>query len=178
MIISSPLKVVVRVMNDLKNKGVIDDYAVYGAIAVMNYTEPFGTTDLDITVSMKVESPIILLTPIYNEFTRLGYLWQEEHIIVEGFPVEFMVGDELELEAISQANIVKVDGDEVKVLTPEYLIALFVRSDRPRKDRPKVYMLLEQAKIDYHKLQTLLMKCRLLAKFERIYEVSLSQYEH
>ncbi|MBI4333379.1 MAG: nucleotidyltransferase [Chloroflexi bacterium] len=158
--------VVVRVMNELKKRRVIKDYAIYGAFAVLKYTEPFHTGDLDVCVLVK-SSPIINLSPIYGAFTRLGYAWKGEHIIVEGFPVEFMAADKLEAEAMLTANVARVGGKRVKVLSPEYLIALAVRAGRP-KDISKLFLLLEQAKVRQALLDDILVRYRLRSRFERV----------
>jgi hypothetical protein len=41
------MKNVLEVMNNLKEKGLIKDYAIGGAIATLKWTEPFFTRDLD-----------------------------------------------------------------------------------------------------------------------------------
>lgn len=161
------LLVVIKVMNRLKKVGAILDYAIFGAMAVMKYTEPFNTKDLDILVSIKPQ-PVIVLSPIYDEFTKLGYQREGQHLIVEGFPIEFMVADELELEAMANANLVTVGGLKTKVLGPEYLIALATRSNRP-KDRNKVVMLLTEFKVNQRKLEDILVKYKLRDRFERLY---------
>lgn len=162
------LLVVIKVMKRLKGEGIVLDYAIYGAMAVMKYTEPFFTADLDVIVSYR-PAPIILLTPIYDEFKKLGYHWEGQHIMVEDFPVEFMAAGELEAEAIANANIVTVGGFKTKILTPEYLIALSVKADRT-KDRRKVDLLLSQVKIDFSKLDDILIRNGLKSKFNRIYK--------
>jgi hypothetical protein len=43
-------------MNNLKEKGLIKDYAIGGAIATLRWTEPFFTRDLDIFVIPKKRS--------------------------------------------------------------------------------------------------------------------------
>ena len=110
-----------------------------------------------------------MLSPIYDEFKKLGYHWEGQHIIVEGFPVEFMAAGELEDEAIENANIVSVGGIKTKILKPEYLIALSVKADRT-KDRRKVDLLLSQVTIDVTKLKDVLVRYSLESKFDGIYK--------
>ena len=162
------LLVVIKIMNKLKKEGVVLDYAIFGAMAVMKYTEPVFTTGLDIIVSFR-PSPIIILTPIYDEFKKLGYQWEGQHIIVEGFPVEFMASGELEDEAIEKANVVSVGGIKTKILKPEYLIALSVKAGRT-KDRMKIDLLLSQVKIDVTNLNDILVRHSLKSKFDRTYK--------
>jgi hypothetical protein len=42
------LKKTLKVLNDLKKKGIIKDYAIAGGIATIFYVEPILTYDLDI----------------------------------------------------------------------------------------------------------------------------------
>ena len=45
--------------------GVISNYAVFGAIAQMRYTEAVATLDADILVALPDENRLDLLKPIY-----------------------------------------------------------------------------------------------------------------
>lgn len=158
--------VVAQTMNRLKTQRAILGYAVFGAMAVMRYTEPFFTQDLDVLVVVKPQ-PLILLTPTYAEFQRMGYQWEGEHLVVEGFPVQLMVADELEAEAVFKARTTSVRGVRVRVLTPEYLIALLTRAGRP-KDMPKLALLLSQTKYNQEELKGILTRFSLKEKFEWI----------
>jgi len=136
-----------KVINQMKEDRVIRDYAIGGAIAVMFYTEPFLTRDLDIFFIPADEerSKLDPLSPIYNYLIReRGYTIWKEYILVEGVTCQFIpVGQQLELEALINANDVTYENVKTKALKPEYLIALFVLADR-RKDREKIARLLEQ----------------------------------
>lgn len=52
-----------------------------------------------------------------------------------------------------------------KVILPEHLIALFLRTGR-EKEKRKIQMLLEQAEIDLEKLDYILDKYKLREKFK------------
>lgn len=156
----------IKTLNHLKRKGAVTDYAIFGAFAVLRYTEPFATQDLDVLVAVR-SAPIINLAPIYDEFKKMGYKWKGQHLIVEGFPIELMVADELELEALSKARGVRVNNIRTKVLTPEYLAALAIRAGRP-KDLLKLELLLRQASIRADVLDDILTRYELKAKFERL----------
>lgn len=90
-----------KVVNGLKNKGLINDYAIGGGIAALFYIEPFLTYDLDvfiISVERTDEKNLIVLSPIFDYLKSKGYSWKGEHIIIEGVPVQFIPADELERE--------------------------------------------------------------------------------
>jgi len=157
-----------RILNDLKRRGVIVDYAIYGAMAVMRYTEAVSTQDLDIVlIQPETKSPVVLLTPVFSEFRRLGYRLRGEHVIVEGLPVQFVTADALEREAINKAKVISVGRVTTKVLTPEYLLALAARAGRA-KDKAKIALLLEQATVDQSVLEDILQRHGLKRRFEGI----------
>ncbi|HOK57319.1 MAG TPA: hypothetical protein PKV21_05145 [bacterium] len=149
----------IKVINELKKKGLINDYAIGGGIGALFYIEPFLTYDLDIFVVLKEEPDkvIIDLSNIYNYLQSKGYKWKGEHILIEGVPVQFIVADELEEEGIKNAKKVRYKGIPTKVLSPEYLIAIFLRTGR-KKDIEKVERFFEETKINKRKLRNILKK--------------------
>ena len=157
-----------KVINEMKKDGVIKDYAIGGAIAVMFYTEPFLTVDLDIMFIPVDEekSKIAPLSPIYTYLVEeRGYeIWQE-CIIVEGVTCQFVpVGHKLELEALINADETTYEEVKTRVLKPEYIIAIYVYADR-RKDREKISRLFEQHDIDEDLLEDILKRYGLYDKY-------------
>jgi hypothetical protein len=59
--------------------GVIEGYAIAGAVAAIFYTEPTDTVDLDILVAFPKTDSFITLGPMENE-----------GIVIEGIPVQFL----------------------------------------------------------------------------------------
>ncbi len=162
------MRSVIRVMNELKEQGLIKDYAIGGAVAALRWTEPFLTQDLDIFVVLEREvdaSGLIVLTPIYEYLRNQGYVWKGHWIMIEGIPVDIFPADPLEREAIAEAVEVEYEGITTKVMTPEYLIALFLRANRA-KDKGKIALLLEQAEVDMEKLVGILSRYGLTERFE------------
>ena len=157
----------IRVINELKEKGIIRDYAIGGAIAALKWVEPFFTQDLDIFITLPVEmeeKQVIVLTPIYEYLKQKGFNWNRQWIDINGIPVEFLVADELEKKAISDAEVSEYAGVETKVITPEYLIALCLRTNRS-KDKRKIEMLLAQSSVNREKLGKILGEFDLTQKF-------------
>lgn len=152
------MKNAIRVMNELKERGLIKDYAIGGAIAALRWTEPFFTVDLDVFIILEEEADergLIVLSPIYEYLKERGYVWKGHWIMIEGIPVDIFPADPLEKEAIAEAEEIEYEGVNTKVLTPEYLIALFARAGR-EKDKRKISLLLEQAEVDRQKLERIL----------------------
>jgi len=162
------VKKTLSVLNELKEKGLIKDYAIGGAIAALRWTEPFFTEDLDIFIILEKEPDekgLIVLSPIYEYLGSRGYGRKEHWVIIEGVPVDIFPADPLEKEAIEEAEEVEYEGVKTKVIVPEYLIALFLRAGRG-KDLRKVEMLLEQCEIDKERLQKILHQYGLYDKFK------------
>jgi len=142
-------------INDLKKKKLIKDYAIGGGIAAMFYIEPILTYDLDvfvITPKGGKSGKVINLTSLYDFLEKKKCTWRGEHIIVKGVPVQFIPVDELEEEAVRSAKVMRYKGVHTKVITPEYLVAIFLRAGR-KKDLEKVERLLTQADIEMKKLK-------------------------
>jgi len=161
-----------KVINELKNKGLINDYAIGGGIAALFYIEPFLTYDLDvfiIPIERTDEKNLIVLSPIFDYLKPRGYSWKGEHIIIEGVLVQLIPVDELEKEAVECAREIEYEGVKAKVLTPEYLIVILLRAGR-RKDIEKVERLLEQAEIDRKKIDELLNKFDLKERFNALHK--------
>lgn len=75
-----------RVLNTLKEKQIIKDYAIGGGIATILYSEPFFTYDLDVFILLKEESEnknIVSLTSVFNYLLSEGYVFKGEHIIIK-----------------------------------------------------------------------------------------------
>lgn len=161
------MKKTIEIINELKNKNLIDDYAIGGGIAALFYIEPFLTYDLDIFITLPPKEKgkkLIVLSPIFEYLNQKGYSWKKEHIIVEGIPVQLIPADELEEEAMNNAKTIAYEGIETKVVTPEYLIAILSRAGR-KKDLEKVEKLLAQAEIDEKKLNDILNRYNLKDQF-------------
>lgn len=150
------MKNTIKIINELKQKGLIKDYAIGGAIGVLKWVEPFFTRDLDIFVVLsqqKKGQKLIYLSGIYDYLKKKGYTkWVGQWIIIEGVPVEFIPAEGLAKESVEKAIETEFEGLKTRVISPEYLIALLLVAARP-KDIIKIQMLLGQAKIDMEKLK-------------------------
>lgn len=162
------MKKTIKAINALVKRGLIKDYAIGGAIGVLRWVEPFFTRDLDIFVILRDEigkGRIVSLGSVYEGLKKEGYdKWTGQWIIIEGVPVEFFPADDLAKEAIQNAEETKFGGVKTKIMTPEYLIALLLRAGRD-KDKRKIEMMLEQARINKSKLKKLLDRYELSARF-------------
>jgi predicted nucleotidyltransferase len=166
------MKKTLEVINELKNEGLVKDYAIGGAVAALRWVEPFFTRDLDIFViplQERNEKKVISFLPIYDSLKAKGYhQWTGQWIMVEGVPVEFLPAEGLAKEAVEEAVEIEFEGVRTKIVTPEHLIALFLKASR-EKDKMKIELLLDQTKIDREKLTGILTRHGLDGKFKALY---------
>lgn len=81
-------------------------------------------------------------------------------------PVRFIPSSTaLEKEAVKDTISVKYENIEIKIMKPEYLIAIFLKVFRA-KDRDKLIKLLDQARIDKTLLSDILQRYGLDKKFD------------
>lgn len=159
----------ITAMERLKNDGVVQEYAVGGAMALVFWSEPIPTFDLDVFVLLPSESALVSLAPIYEWARRNGYREEAEHFIIAGLPVQVIPAhNKLAEEAVASAASLNFEGQPVRVIRPEYLIALYLEpSARTAKRLARVAALLEEQAVDRQLLETLLRRYNLnLPKYE------------
>jgi hypothetical protein len=150
-----------RVLNSIKADGVIEDYAVAGAMALVFWTEPVPTWDLDVLVILPgAAGPIVSLDVIYRWTSDHGYAIHKEHVIIEGVPTQFLVSPgRLGDEAIDTAATLEYEGVMARVVLPEYLVALYLHPEaRTAKRRERAAMLLEWPGLERERLDAILKR--------------------
>ena len=153
----------IAAINDLREDGIVADYAVGGAIALIFWSEPVATFDLDVFVLLEQTSPLVSLSPIYEWARKRGYEERAEHIVIASVPVQIIPAhNELAAEAVTQAVEMDYAGVPVRVMRPEHLIALYLEeSARTHKRLERVEALLEEGSVDEAKLKSLLKRFKL-----------------
>jgi hypothetical protein len=71
-----------QLLNDMRTAGVIQDYAIFGAVAQMRYTELATTVDVDVLVSLPHADRLDLLAPIYEFCATRGFRPEGEAVRV------------------------------------------------------------------------------------------------
>ena len=143
----------------MKDSGVVEDYAVAGAMAMVFWAEPIPTYDLDVLVFLPGdESAIVSLAPLYDWTAGRGYPAQAEHVMIAGVPVQFLPAhNRLAEEAIDRAITLEYEGVPVRVVRPEYLVALYLEPGaRTLKRRERAAALMESGALDRAALNQLL----------------------
>lgn len=71
------LRKTIEVVTRLAQSGVVENYAIAGAVAALNYLQPMLTEDLDILISVSAfergSSGLLLLGPIEKALADMGY---------------------------------------------------------------------------------------------------------
>lgn len=140
-----------RALNTMKAEGVVREYAIAGAMAIVFWTEPVPTFDLDVLVLLPpATGDLVSLEGIYLWAESRGYAPEEEHVVVHGLPTQFVPSPgPLANEAIATAVDLEYEGVIVRVVRPEYLIALYLQPEaRTAKRRERAAMLLELPSLD------------------------------
>ena len=147
-------------IRDLKEAGVVNEYAIGGAMAVAFWCEPTATFDLAVFVSLHSSGMLISLAPIYEWASKRGYPAKGEHIIMAGVPVQLIPAhDKLAEEAVATAADLDYDGQPMRVIRPEYLIAMaLIGSARTQKRAARAAQLLEEAHLDRDLLDDLMKR--------------------
>lgn len=160
----------VQVLNEMKAEGVILEYALGRAVAALFYIEPIETHDLDVFISLPQtqNGTLLSLDGVYDYLTTKGYVPEQDHVVVEGVPVQFLVpSTPLVEEAMSEASEREYGPQKVAVMQPEYLVAIMAEVNRP-KDRIRLALFLDQAALDLKRLTEILQRHALQEKWERI----------
>ena len=145
--------------------GVIENYAVAGAVGAMFYVEAFATADLDVFV-LTPEDRIIIELPGWEYLKARGYTEVEkEGIVVEGWPVQFLPATtSLEREAYTRAQILSVEEVPVRVARPEHLVAIMLKVGR-QKDIARIAMFLSQDAVEISALKDVINRHGLSEKW-------------
>lgn len=145
----------IRRLNRWKQRRLIRDYAIIGAVAATAYMEPVFTEDIDVVVLVDSDAE-------YRQTFRLLADEAESvegmHLIVDGVPLQLFPSTIMPLyrDAVENGRKAQIGTIRAKVATAEHLALLYLLAHRPR-DRMRVGYLLEGA-IDAARLNSLLRR--------------------
>jgi len=164
-------------VNSMVERRIIGKYAIGGAVAALNYIEPFLTDDLDILISFDdvaeaTSSGLVMLTPILSYLKEKGYYeFRNEGVVVGGWTVQFLpVADDLDAEALEMADELTIEIGVgpllARVLRAEHVVATALRVGRP-KDLIRITQFLDQKKVEPVKLRAVLARHGLRPKWDQ-----------
>jgi len=157
---SLPLAEVLRAANGLVSAGLIEEWALGGALAAIYYIEPFTTYDADIFFVPKDKGLTAGIPAIYAHLQSQGWQIEREHLLVQGFPVQFLAAAGLTEEAVRMAERIDYEGVPAKVFRAEHIIAIAASVGRA-KDKARIEQLLQQADVDKTYLADVLRRHKL-----------------
>jgi hypothetical protein len=158
-------KKVIGVLNEMQAEGVIQNYALGGAVGAAVYLEPFYTKDLDVFVAL--EGTLIDLSAIYRYLTQRGFEAKGQWVVIGGWDVEFLPPySRLTEQALREANVIPWENTTVRVMRPEHLVAICLETGRI-KDDERIARFIEQEAFDDGALTRFLADHGMLEKWER-----------
>jgi len=163
------IKEVIEMINRMEAAGVIERYAIGGAVGATFYLEPVATLDVDIFVEFHTEpdSQMISPEPIFRYLRDCGCAMDGEHVVIAGWPVQFLpAGSALVQEALTKAVEKDVEGTPARVFTAEHVAAIALETGRA-KDKARVLQFIEAGVLDLDRLQEILTRHGLAGAWEQ-----------
>ena len=154
----SSLADVFRVLNRMRDEGIVAQYAVGGATAVLFYAEPTRTYALDVFVTLEAVGKDVLapLSRVYEWAREQGFSLQAEHLLLAGVPVQLLPAcNDLVEAALATARAHDYTGVPVRVVDAEHLVALALQAGGARR-RERAWQLLEAGAVDRERLRQIL----------------------
>jgi len=141
----------------MREEGVVTDYAIGGATAVLFYAEPTRTYDIDVFALLPSagESLLVSLAPVYRWAESQGFTVDAEHLLVHGVPVQTAGVQCAGHRCDSHSACHEYQGVHVRVVDPEHLIALALQAGDARR-RERAWLLLQTGIVDRPRLRALL----------------------
>lgn len=159
------MREVAELLNGMREAGVIRNYALFGAMAQVRYTEPVSTFDVDVLVDLPDPQRMDALGPIYQYCTRLGWKPEGEAVRVGDWPVQFIQAfSDLTREAMERAEEFSYEGPLFRVVRPDYLAVIALSVGR-LKDFYRVLALLDAEAVDREAIERLAARHGLTEKW-------------
>jgi hypothetical protein len=152
------VKQVVQLIHDMQGAGIIRNYALFGAIAQMRYTQPVITFDVDVLIALESPGRIAALSGVYAFCATKGYQTEGEAVRVGAWPVQFLPAyNALTREALEQAETTAIEGVEARVVRADYLAVIALDTGRA-KDYERVLALLESGRTSRERVEALALR--------------------
>ena len=160
---------VITTINEMRADGVIERYAIGGAVGATFHLEPVSTLDVDIFVAFRHEPGSLLVSPqpIFDYLSARGCVMQGEYVMIAGWPVQFLppTGPLVE-EALAEAITVQVGETPARVFTAEHLAAIALKVGRA-KDKARLLQFIEAGVLDSDRFQAILARHRLVDAWQQ-----------
>jgi len=154
------IKEAIQIINRMEADGVIERYAIGGAVGATFYLEPVATLDVDVFIEFRAEpgSHLVSLEPIFTYLRDRGCTMEGEHIVIAGWPVQFLpANSNLLQEALVAAVEKSVEGTSARVFTAEHIAAIALQTGRA-KDKARVLQFIEANAVDLGRVREILTR--------------------
>lgn len=171
-----PIQEVIETVNQMQAAGVIERYAIGGAVGATFYLEPVATLDVDIFITFKAEagSLLVSLQPVFDYLRARGCGMQGEYMVIAGWPVQFLPPTSPLVEnALREAVTRDVNGIPARVFTAEHLAAIALQTGRA-KDKARVLQFVEAGALDAPRFQSIVVRHELADAWKRFEQQFLS----
>lgn len=149
--------------------GIVDRYAIGGAVGATFYLEPVATLDVDIFISFQAQpgSPPISPEPVFKYLTGRGAQIEGEYLIITDWPVRFLppTGPLVE-EALEEAVEVDVEEIRTRVFIAEHLAAIALQTGRP-KDKARLLQFIESGALSPERFENILERHALAGNWRK-----------
>jgi len=159
----------IAAINQMQADGVIDRYAIGGAVGATFYLEPVATLDVDVFITFQPEAGSLIASPqrIFDYLKARGGKMEGEYIVIAGWPVQFLpAATPLVEEALAQAIARDVAGMQTRVFTAEHLAAIALQTGRA-KDKARLLQFMETGALDAARFQDIISRNGLVEAWKR-----------
>lgn len=163
------IKDTIAAINQMLAEGIIERYAIGGAVGATFYLEPVATLDVDVFISFRLEAGSLIASPqpIFDYLKARGGRMEGEYIVISGWPVQFLpAANPLVAEALAQAVERDVAGTSARVFTAEHLAAIALQTGRA-KDKARLLQFIETGVLDLARFQAIVTRHGLLEAWQR-----------
>lgn len=163
---------VIIAINQMEADGVIDRYAIGGAVGATFYLEPVATLDVDVFVAFHPEPGQLVASPkpVIDYLLARGCSMKGEYVMIAGWPVQFLPPPgALVEEALAESVEADVEGAPARVFSAEHLAAIALQTGRA-KDKARLLQFIEEGALEEARFQEILRRHDLVdtwTKFER-----------
>ena len=168
------IKKTIATINQMREEGVIGQYAIGGAVGATFYLEPADTKDVDVFVMFKPKAGQLIVdyTPIYDWLSANNFHFIEvdgkktEYIEIAGWPVQFLpAAKPLYQEAFEQSVGKSFEDIPVRVFSAEHLAAIALEVGRA-KDKARLLHFHEAGVLEKERFHSILERNHLLDRWE------------
>lgn len=149
---------VFQIINEMQEDGIVERYAIGGAVGATFYLEPVATLDVDVFVVFHSQGLLVDPSPVFDWLKSRGGVMEGEYIVLEETPVQILsAGTPLVEEALREAVENEVEGTAVRVFTAEHLAAIALEVGRA-KDKARLLQFIEEGALDAPRLEAILTR--------------------